>query len=100
KIAGGNECETRTLATRVLDILGKPHALIQSVPDRPGHDRRYALDTARLQALGWRPARPFAEVLEATVRWYVEHADWWRPLRDADYQEYYRRNDADRTRLI
>ena len=75
----------RDNAERVLDILDKPRALIQSVPDRPGHDRRYAVDTARLRALGWQPAWSFATALEATVRWYVEHPDWWRPLRDASY---------------
>jgi len=99
-IGGGNECENRVLAERVLDILGKPRALIQSVPDRPGHDRRYAVDTARLRALGWQPAWAFETALEATVRWYVKHPEWWRPLRDASYDDYYRRNYADRARLL
>jgi dTDP-glucose 4,6-dehydratase len=99
-IGGGNECENRLLAERVLDLLGKPRTLIQSVPDRPGHDRRYAVDTARLEALGWRPARPFSAALEATVRWYVDNQAWWRPLQDADYQRYYERNYADRARLL
>jgi len=99
-IGGGNECENRDLAERVLDILGKPRALIQSVPDRPGHDRRYAVDTARLRALGWQPAWSFETALETTVRWYVEHPEWWRPLRDASYEDYYRRNYADRARLL
>ena len=88
------------LAEQVLDLLGKPHSLIQSVPDRPGHDRRYAVDSSRLRALGWAPAHPFAEGVGRTVRWYVEHEAWWRPLQDADYQEYYRRNYGDRTRLL
>src|SRR5919202_1122204 len=95
-IGGGNERENRALAEQVLDFLGKPRELIQSVPDRPGHDRRYAVDASRLAALGWRPAHTFETALEYTVRWYVEHQDWWRPLQDADYQTYYRRNYADR----
>ncbi len=99
-IGAGNELENRALAEMVLDLLGKPHSLIQSVPDRPGHDRRYAVDTGRLTALGWRPAWSFEAALEATVRWYVDHQDWWRPLQDATYQEYYRRNYQDRTRLL
>jgi dTDP-glucose 4,6-dehydratase len=99
-IGGGNERENRVLAERVLDLLGKPHSLIQSVPDRPGHDRRYAVDSRRLAALGWQPARPFEAALADTVRWYVEHEGWWRRLQDADYQAYYRRNYEDRTRLL
>jgi dTDP-glucose 4,6-dehydratase len=99
-IGGGNERENRVLAERVLDLLGKPHSLIQSVPDRPGHDRRYAVDGGRLAALGWQPARPFEAALEATVRWYVDNESWWQRLQDADYQDYYRRNYEDRTRLL
>jgi dTDP-glucose 4,6-dehydratase len=99
-IGGGNERENRWLAERVLDLLGKPRSLIQSVPDRPGHDRRYAVDASRLAALGWQPARPFEAALADTVRWYVEHERWWRRLQDAAYQEYYRRNYEDRSRLL
>jgi len=99
-VGAGNEAENRVLAERVLDLLGKPRALIQSVPDRPGHDRRYAVNTSRLRALGWRPAQPFEDALERTVRWYVDHQDWWRPLQDAAYQDYYRRNYEDRARLL
>jgi dTDP-glucose 4,6-dehydratase len=99
-VGAGNEAENRVLAERVLDLLGKPRALIQSVPDRPGHDRRYAVDTSRLRALGWRPAQAFEAALERTVRWYVDHQEWWRPLQDAAYQDYYRRNYEDRARLL
>jgi dTDP-glucose 4,6-dehydratase len=99
-VGGGNERENRALAEHVLDLLGKPRSLIQSVVDRPGHDRRYAVDTTRLRALGWRPEQTFEAALAATVRWYVEHEMWWRPLQDADYQAYYRRNYADRARLL
>ncbi len=99
-IGGGNERENRALAERVLALLDKPRDLIQSVPDRPGHDRRYAVDPSRLAALGWRPVWSFDAALERTVRWYVEHHAWWRRLQDADYQEYYRRNYQDRARLL
>jgi len=99
-IGGGNERENRTLAQQVLTLLGKPHDLIQRVADRPGHDRRYAVDTTRLEALGWAPRETFDAGLAATVRWYVANEAWWRPLQDADYQEYYRRNYADRARLL
>jgi dTDP-glucose 4,6-dehydratase len=99
-VGAGNEAENRALAERVLDLLGKPRSLIQSVPDRPGHDRRYAVDTSRLDGLGWHPAQAFEAALERTVRWYVDHAEWWRPLQDAAYQDYYRRNYEDRARLL
>ncbi len=88
------------MAEQVLDLLGKPRSLIESVPDRPGHDRRYAVDSSRLLGLGWQPARSFEDALEHTVRWYVEHQPWWQRLQDADYQAYYRRNYQDRTRLL
>jgi dTDP-glucose 4,6-dehydratase len=99
-VGGGNERENRTLAEQVLALLGKPASLIQPVADRPGHDRRYAVDTTKLQALGWAPGAGFDAALEATVRWYVANEAWWRPLQDAAYQEYYRRNYADRARLL
>ena len=58
------------------------------------------MDASRLTALGWQPARPFEAALADTVRWYVEHERWWRRLQDAAYQEYYRRNYEDRSRLL
>jgi len=76
----------------VLDIMGKPRSLIQFVADRPGHDYRYAVDISRITALGWEPRVTFAEGLERTVQWYVEHPEWWRPLKSGEYWEYYRRN--------
>jgi len=58
--------------------------LIEFVQDRPGHDRRYAIDAARIQSeLGWRPRESFESGLERTVRWYLHNEAWWRPLRDA-----------------
>jgi dTDP-glucose 4,6-dehydratase len=98
-IGGGNERENRALAEQVLDLLGKPRSLIQSVPDRPGHDRRYAVDSSRIHALGWRPAHAFDAALAATVRWYVEHQAWWRPLLQRQ-QAYFRQNYENRERLL
>jgi dTDP-glucose 4,6-dehydratase len=95
----GSEIETVNLdmARQILDLLGKPHSLIQHVTDRPGHDRRYALDCSKIRALGWRPSHTFAQAIEETVRWYVEHEAWWRPIKDGEYfQEYYARNYAHR----
>ncbi|HUU56220.1 MAG TPA: dTDP-glucose 4,6-dehydratase [bacterium] len=90
-VGGDCELENIDVTRRILEILGKPEDLITFVRDRPAHDRRYALTCERVKALGWRPRTPFDEGLRATVRWYVEHEDWWRPLKDAAFDEYYRR---------
>ncbi len=95
----GTGVETRNIdmARMILDLLGKPHSLIQPVRDRPGHDRRYALDIRKVQALGWRSRHTFEEALEKTVRWYVENEWWWRPIKSGEfYQDYYRRQYAGR----
>ena len=77
----------------LLEILGKPQELLQFVGDRPGHDRRYALDCARLHALGWQTEMPFAVGLERVARWYADNRAWWEPLKhDAGYVAYYARN--------
>ena len=91
-IGTGAETTGLQVAEAVLDLLGKPRSLIEFVADRPGHDYRYALDISRITALGWEPQVTFAEGLERTVRWYLEHEDWWRPLKSGEYWEYYRRN--------
>jgi len=90
-VGAEDEIDTVTLAARILDLLGKPHALMRFVPDRPAHDYRYSLDSARIRALGWQRRYAWAATIEATVAWYAEHADWWRPLKAGAYQEYYRR---------
>jgi dTDP-glucose 4,6-dehydratase len=87
----GVERPNREVTRLVLEELGKPWSLVRSVPDRPGHDRRYALDGSRLQALGWASRVPFEEGLRATVRWYRDHQDWWRAIKDAGFDEYYQR---------
>lgn len=95
----GTEVETPNIemARKILDILGKPHSLIQHVADRAGHDRRYALDCSKLRALGWRSRHTFDEALEKTVRWFVENEAWWRPIKSGEYMEYYRRQYLERS---
>jgi dTDP-glucose 4,6-dehydratase len=90
-VAAGNEADNRTVAEMIVDLLEKPHDLIQPVPDRPGHDDRYALDAAKLRALGWSPTRGLAAVIERAVLWYRDNEAWWRPLRDSDFRRYYQR---------
>lgn len=89
----GSGVETRNIdmAHLVLRLLGKPESLIRHVTDRPGHDRRYALDCSKIMALGWRPRHTFEEALEKTVRWYVENEWWWRKIKSGEYLEYYRK---------
>jgi dTDP-glucose 4,6-dehydratase len=87
---GGN-CELENIAvTRmILEEMGKPENLIEFVKDRPGHDFRYALETDKIRELGWEPDTDFARGLSGTVRWYVENEEWWRPLKDRAFREYY-----------
>lgn len=90
-VAAGNEADNRTVAEMILDLLDLPHDLITPVPDRAGHDERYALDATKLRALGWAPTRDLDAVIAGTVVWYRRNPDWWRPLRDRAFDEYYRR---------
>ncbi len=76
----------------ILRILGKPESLIQLVPDRPGHDRRYALDITRIRSeLGWEPEIDFGKGLKKTVEWYVKNRKWWERVISGEYQEYYQK---------
>jgi dTDP-glucose 4,6-dehydratase len=97
-VGGGNEVANIDLTRRILALVGKPETLVRRVADRPGHDRRYSLDCAKLRALGWRPEVDFGAGLAATVSWYREREDWWRPLKEADpaFREHYQRHYAQR----
>jgi dTDP-glucose 4,6-dehydratase len=90
-VGTGHETENMVMAHAILDLLGKPHSLIQHVTDRPGHDRRYSLEVNKIQALGWHSRHAFQQSIEKTVRWYVDNEWWWRKLKDGEYLEYYKR---------
>jgi len=91
-IGTGAEMRNVDMTRLILALLDKPESLIQPVYDRPGHDRRYALDVNKIRALGWEPAHTCEEAIEKTVRWYVENEWWWRPIKSgAHYQAYYKR---------
>jgi dTDP-glucose 4,6-dehydratase len=90
-IGGGNELPNLEVIRRLLRLLDKPDSLIQFVKDRPGHDRRYSIDCAKLQALGWQPTRDFDEALAETVDWYKAHETWWRKIQTGEYRDYYRK---------
>ncbi len=90
-IGTGSELTNLEMTRIVLRTLGKPESLIKHVEDRPGHDRRYALDVSKLKALGWESRHTCEEAIEKTVRWYAENEWWWRPIKSGDlYREYYR----------
>ena len=79
------------IVSRIVVLTGVAPALVEHVKDRPAHDRRYAMDSARAEReLGWHPARTFEQGLAETVRWYVEHEDWWRAVKDGSYRDFYR----------
>jgi dTDP-glucose 4,6-dehydratase len=88
-IGGSHEVENIVLTRQVLHLVGKPETLITPVGDRPGHDRRYALDSGKAHGLGWKPAHTFAKALEATVTWYKDHEAWWKPIKSGAFRAYY-----------
>ena len=90
-IGGGNERENIEVTYKVLDLLGKPRSLINYVQDRPGHDRRYSIDTAKMQALGWSPRRGFDDGFRETVEWYINNRQWWEKIKSGEFAEYYAR---------
>ena len=87
QLVSGNQ-----VARSVLRLAGGSEALIQPVLDRPGHDRRYALDSDKARALGWTPAVDFETGLAKTVSWYLEHRDWWAPIKSGEFLDFYQRN--------
>jgi dTDP-glucose 4,6-dehydratase len=95
-VGGGNERTNIDLTSRILELTGRDHSLVRRVPDRPGHDRRYSVNTSKLRRLGWAPAHRFEEALALTVGWYRDREDWWRPLKTGEYLDFYRRQYGDR----
>lgn len=95
-VGADTEVENITIAEKIVHLLGKSRSLIKFVPDRLGHDKRYALDCRKIRALGWKPEQDFEEALASTVRWYQENKTWWKKIKDKSrefksfYEEYYR----------
>lgn len=89
-IGGADVIENLEMVHRLLRLMGKPESLIRHVTDRPGHDRRYALDSSKMmKELGWRPTISLDEGLQQTVDWYRNHSDWLAAVRDGAYRSYY-----------
>jgi dTDP-glucose 4,6-dehydratase len=91
-IGSGEERVNLDVARDILALTGQPESLLRHVKDRPGHDRRYALDAAKIRRqLAWAPAVPFRDGLDQTVAWYRAHAAWWQEILSGDYRSYYER---------
>lgn len=89
-IGGHNEKTNLEVVKTVLKALGKPESLIKFVTDRPGHDRRYAIDPTKLETeLGWKPKHNFETGIQATIQWYLDNEDWWKNIINGDYQNYF-----------
>jgi dTDP-glucose 4,6-dehydratase len=94
---GGEEFENLEVTHRILELTGADPALVRHVEDRAGHDRRYALDDAKLRGLGWAPAHSFGELgLRETVGWYRSNRAWWEPIKSGEYRAYYEQQYAAR----
>jgi dTDP-glucose 4,6-dehydratase len=94
---GGEERPNLEVVQRILELTGADSSLVKHVEDRPGHDRRYALDDAKLRSLGWAPQHSFEEGgLAETVEWYRENREWWEPIKSGEFRAYYEQQYADR----
>lgn len=97
-VSAANECPNRVVTDAILRLTGRPLDLVRYVADRPGHDRRYALDAGQLRATGWAPGRTFADGIAATVEWYRAHRAWWEAVKSGAYRDYYQSMYGDRLR--
>jgi dTDP-glucose 4,6-dehydratase len=90
-VGGPDECANIDVVRRIIALTAADESLVEYVPDRPGHDRRYSLSSDKVRALGWEPQVRFAEGLERSVAWYRDNAWWWEPIRSGEYRAYYER---------
>jgi dTDP-glucose 4,6-dehydratase len=95
-IGAGRELDNLDVAHRILELTGADRQLVRHVDDRPGHDRRYSLDSSKLAALGWRPETDFEDGLAETVEWYRANRGWWEPIKSGEYRAYYEQQYASR----
>jgi dTDP-glucose 4,6-dehydratase len=95
-VGGGDEHQNIDVAGQIIELVGADRALLRRVPDRPGHDRRYSVDSSKLRSLGWAPQKQFADGLRETVEWYRDNRAWWEPIKSGEYRAYYERQYAGR----
>ena len=93
-----DEVQNIVIAEKIVELLGQSKSLIKFVPDRLGHDKRYALDCQKILSLGWKPENEFQETLASTVRWYQENNDWWKKIKEKskDFKGFYKKYYQDR----
>jgi dTDP-glucose 4,6-dehydratase len=96
-IGSGDERPNLEVAKRILSLTGRPEGLLRHVKDRPGHDRRYAIESTRVrQELGWAPRVPFEDGLAQTIAWFRAHEPWWQEILSGAYQTYYHQQYGER----
>ncbi len=96
-IGGEGERTNLEITELILGIIGKPRSLIKFVKDRPGHDRRYAIDFSKVKReLSWSPEYTLAEGLAQTVQWYIRHKEWWEHIKSGAYRDFYRKHYGER----
>lgn len=95
-IGGGNERENIEVTQIILEQLGKDVEWIEHVKDRPGHDRRYSLDSTKIKALGWKPEHQFERGIRETIQWYVENEWWWKPIKRGEFGEWWEKQYGNR----
>ena len=95
-VGAGDERENGEVAERIIELTGVDPSLLRHVADRPGHDRRYALDSSKLRSLRWEPRRRFEEGLAEAVAWYRDNRAWWEPIKSGAYRAYYEQQYAER----
>ena len=97
-IGGNNEITNRVITQTLIREMGKKwDDCVTYVKDRPGHDRRYAIDAGKIQReLGWSPKHKFEEAIKTTIQWYKDHQDWWRNIKSGEYLKYYEQQYAAR----
>jgi dTDP-glucose 4,6-dehydratase len=90
-IGGNSEKNNLEITQKIISLMGKNETAIEYVKDRPGHDRRYAIDFSKIKnELGWEPKISFAEGLQETIAWYKNNESWWKNIKSGDYQKYYK----------
>ncbi len=95
-VGSGEQVENRDLVARIVELVGADPKLVRQVADRPGHDRRYALDSGKLRGLGWAPTRTLDDGVPETVAWYEQNRAWWEAVKAGEYRAYYERQYAER----
>jgi dTDP-glucose 4,6-dehydratase len=95
-IGGGDERYNIDVAGTLFELTGADRSLLRQVADRPGHDRRYSIDTTKMRGLGWAPEKSFGDGLRETVEWYRDRRDWWEPIKSGEFRAYYERQYAER----